>query len=101
MVKLGELLNSVLAPGFVEQAQKYHSLFSSWASIAGPNLAAHSRIAELEHSVLLVEADHPGWVQMLQMQQGRLLARLQKRFPELNISGIAFKLSKAPVEGGS
>jgi predicted nucleic acid-binding Zn ribbon protein len=94
MVKIGELLNQALGQGLIEQAQKYHSLFSSWAELAGQRLAAHSRIVELEHAVLLVEADHPGWVQLLQIEQSKILERAQKKFPQLDIKGIAFKLSK-------
>jgi hypothetical protein len=47
--------------------------------------------------VLLVEADHPGWIQILQTKQAGLLQTVQKRYPELNVRGIAFTLSRGPL----
>jgi hypothetical protein len=59
-------------------------------------VAVHSGIYELEHGVLLVEADHPGWVQTLQTKQKELLLTVQKKYPELKIQGIAFRLARKP-----
>ena len=59
-----------------------------------PAVAEHSRIGELERGVLLVEADHPGWIQILQTKQGELLSEVQKRYPDMDIRSIAFRLSR-------
>jgi hypothetical protein len=96
MRKAGDLLSVILDEGILKKAQGYHDLFSSWQNIAGEKLAAHSRIIELERSVLLIEADHPGWVQILQTKQKGLLNAVCRRFPELSINGIAFRLSRDP-----
>ena len=61
-----------------------------------PAVAVHSRIRELERGVLLVEADHPGWIQILQTKQEQILSAVQCRHPELNIRSIAFRLSREP-----
>jgi hypothetical protein len=94
--KAGDLLSSFFDERLLETARGYSALFSSWASIAGEKLAAHSRIRELEHSIVLVEADHPGWIQILQTKQQGILETLQRRFPDLTIEGISFRLSKEP-----
>jgi hypothetical protein len=96
MKKAGDLLSSFLDERVLNTARGYSELFSSWQSIAGDNLAAHSRIRELEHSVLLVEADHPGWIQILQTREKNLLDALRRRFPDQNITGISFRLSREP-----
>jgi predicted nucleic acid-binding Zn ribbon protein len=71
---------------------------SSWSDLLGScNLSqgvSHSRIAELEKSILLVEADHPGWVQLLQTKQRELLDEARRRFPEITLTGISFRLSR-------
>jgi hypothetical protein len=36
--------------------------------------------------------DHPGWKQILQIKQSKLLNDFRIRFPELNITGIALML---------
>jgi hypothetical protein len=96
MKRAGELLASFFDQQTFGAARDYSDLFSSWRSIAGDTLAAHSRIRELEHSVLLVEADHPGWVQILQTVEKNLLDALRRRFPDRHITGISFRLSREP-----
>jgi predicted nucleic acid-binding Zn ribbon protein len=94
--RAGELLASFFDQQTFGAAREYSALFSSWRSVAGDALAAHSRIRELEHSVLLVEADHPGWIQILQTREKDLLDALRRRFPDRHITGISFRLSREP-----
>ena len=112
MRKAGDIITALFrerfSPQFMETAWQNFGLFSSWkaiveeawpASVNGedyPAAAVHSQIAELERGVLLIEADHPGWVQILQMRQRELLSAVQRRFPQLDIRGIAFRLSRGP-----
>ena len=98
MKKAGELLSAFLDEKVLNAAREYSALFSSWQSIAGDKLAAHSRIRELERSIVLVEADHPGWIQILQTKEKDLLDALRRRFPEQSITGISFRLSREPSE---
>ena len=102
MRKAGDILSDFFrekfGPQFMETARSTSGLFSSWARVVEdiPAAAAHSRIRELERGILLVEADHPGWIQILQTKQGELLSVVQSRYPELDIRGIAFRLSREP-----
>lgn len=61
-------------------------------SMEGEKLAAHSRIIDLKNGVLLIEADHPGWIQMLQMQKKFILKGLNFTVKELDIKTLAFRL---------
>jgi hypothetical protein len=97
MKRVGELLAVFFDRQAFGAAWEHSALFSSWLSIAGETLAAHSRIRELEHSVLLVEADHPGWIQILQTREKDLLDTLRRRFPDRHITGISFRLSREPL----
>lgn len=100
MKRAGELLSFFFDKNVLEKAQGYSNLFSCWAVITEktgiPAAAAHSRIVELERAVLLVEADHPGWIQILQTKQSYLLNAVIRRFPDLEIRGISFRLSRDP-----
>ncbi|MDR2740521.1 MAG: DUF721 domain-containing protein [Treponema sp.] len=96
MKKAGDLLATFLDERVLNIAREYSELFSSWQSIAGEKIASHSRIRDLEHSVLLVEADHSGWIQILQTKEKYLLDTLRRRFPDRNITGISFRLSREP-----
>ena len=59
-----------------------------------PEVAFHSKIWELEKGILYVEADHPGWVQILQTKQRDILLEVQKRYPELEVKRISLRLSR-------
>ena len=116
MRKAGEIVTALFrdkfGQDFVETARQSAGLFSSWEQLATevwprrldmdsakgdvPAPGVHSRIRELERGVLLVEADHPGWIQILQTKQAELLSAVQRRYPELDIRGIAFRLSREP-----
>jgi len=92
--KASDLLSAILTPELADKAGSWSKFFGSWKQVAGENLAAHSRPVDLRNGVVFVEAEHPGWIQLLQMSQDSLLARLKRSFPELSITGIAFRLAK-------
>jgi predicted nucleic acid-binding Zn ribbon protein len=94
MKKAGDLLQNFLDENIMNKAKEYSGIFSSWASIAGDQCAAHSRISDLKGTLLIVEADHPGWIQILQTRQAELLKSIQKRNSKLTITGISFRLTK-------
>ncbi|MDR2618837.1 MAG: DUF721 domain-containing protein [Treponema sp.] len=105
MRKAGDILEALFRerfdPQLLEHIQATASLFSSWPAVAGDAdiaaAAAHSRIREFERGVILVEAEHPGWVQLLQTKQTRLLKAVRGRFPELEVRGVSFCLSREPI----
>jgi hypothetical protein len=85
---------------------RYAEFFDSWRSVVGERLAAHSRIVDLDKGILIVEAEHPGWIQLLQVRQTQTLDALAERFPDLALRGIAFKLAgsdyrKPAPQGGT
>ena len=122
MRKAGDIISSLLeerfGKGFLETARSSAELFTSWEKIVSevwpravdpdspredqglediPAVAAHSQIRELERGILLVEADHPGWIQILQIKQAELLKAVQRRSPEMDVRGIAFTLSRGSL----
>lgn len=92
--KASELLGSILTPQTAASVQGWSDFFGSWGKVAGPSIAAHSRPVDVRNGIVFVEAEHPGWIQLLQMNQHRILERLRSGFPELGISGIAFRLAR-------
>jgi hypothetical protein len=101
MKTVGELLSAFFDKNMIQKAQGYSDLFSSWTTLTErtgiPTAAFHSRIVELERAILLVEADHPGWLQILQTKQAYLLNAVSRKFPNLEIRGISFRLSRDPL----
>jgi predicted nucleic acid-binding Zn ribbon protein len=98
MKKIGDILNAFFDEKTLEKAKEYGKLFSpsSWETLTKKcGLAAavsHSRIVSLEHAIVLVEADHPGWIQLLQTRQNELLNGIRELLPGMDIHGISFML---------
>jgi hypothetical protein len=99
MKKAAEILSRLLDKG-PAGAQPFHSLFGAWRDIAGESLAEHCRAYEVRHRSLLVEADHPGWMQLLLLQKKAILARIRQRFPQLELRDIKVRFSAATGAGG-
>lgn len=58
----------------------------------GRNLASHSRVIDLKNGILLVEADHPAWIQTLKIYQKYIMNGLNMKISDIKISSIAFRL---------
>jgi hypothetical protein len=74
----------------------YVGLSRSWQSIVGERIAAHAQPVDIRGHSLVVEADHPGWVQMVMMNRKRIIGEINRRFPELTISGLAVRVVDHP-----
>ena len=87
-----EILSAFFDRDLVKQGEYYALFDRSWRSIAGARLAPHTRPVEIRHGVLFVETEHQGWMQLLQLQQDRMLEEIQRRFPDLGVRSMAFRL---------
>ncbi len=92
--KASDLLGAILSPQVAATVEGWSAFFGFWGKAAGPNLAAHSRPVDVRNGIVFVEAEHPGWIQLLQMNQHRIMDTIRHAFPELGITGIAFRLAK-------
>ncbi len=61
----------------------------------GERLAANTRVVDLKNGILIVESDHPGWIQYLKFYQKFILKGLAMESPELKIKSLAFKIKNA------
>ena len=82
---------------------EYLGLNQAWTALVGEDIAAHSRLVELEHGTLTVLIDHPAWHQMLDTRIGRseLMRRINARFPQLQVRRLQVRigsLSQASAE---
>jgi len=105
MKTAGDILSELFDERFMKKAQGFSKLFDSWADITAKNgIAAasdHSRIRELDRGILVVETDHPGWKQILQTKQSKLLNDFRIRFPDMDISGISLMLGSGSLPSES
>ena len=64
----------------------------------GVNLYSHSRVIDLKNEILLIEADHPAWIQTLRIYQKFILTGLKRGVPDVKISSLAFRLRGTNAE---
>ena len=93
MKKVGDLLREYLRERGWLVANPWQPLFSGWADIAGASLAAHSRLSDVRGGVLIVEVDHPGWIQMARLRQEAILAAARKAAPDAALRGVRVVLA--------
>ncbi len=76
---------------------KYESENSDRRMPIGERLAGNTRVIDLKNGVLLVETDHPGWIQYLKMYQKFILNGLKMNLPDLKITNLAFRVAGEKV----
>lgn len=59
----------------------------------GERMAANSHVVDLKNGVLLIEANHSGWIQYLRMYQNFILKGLNWAVPNLKIKNLAFRVA--------
>jgi predicted nucleic acid-binding Zn ribbon protein len=79
--KVGDVLREFLKQRGWPAEDPYAPLFRGWEQIAGHDLGSRSRVVEVEDGVIVVEVDHPGWLQMLQLKKRTLLEAARKAVP--------------------
>jgi hypothetical protein len=88
------LLSAFFDQEKLAQGGRYASFFASWKALVGERLAAHSWIADIDRGILIVEAEHPGWIQLLQLRQREILASIAHSYPDFGLKSIVFRLGK-------
>lgn len=72
--------------------------FETWKKVVcsirnnGQNIFEHSSIVEIKNKTLLVEADHSGWLQLLQLNTRYIVRGFEMYAPQLGIKNLAFRL---------
>lgn len=98
MKRAGEVIAALFDKGIIEQAKSYSAFFSCWKDLTEKNGIAsasdHSWIKTLERGLVWIEVDHPGWKQIIQTKESKLLHDFRYRFPEMDISGISIVLCR-------
>jgi predicted nucleic acid-binding Zn ribbon protein len=90
--KIGDLLKEYMRERGWLEANPYQPLFEEWAKVAGESLARHARLADVHNGILLVDVDHPGWLQIVQLRQAALLEAARRLAPMANVEGIRARL---------
>jgi predicted nucleic acid-binding Zn ribbon protein len=94
MRKAGDVLRDFLKERGWPTEDPYAPLFRGWEEIAGSELGSRSRVVEVEDGVIVVEVDHPGWLQMLQLRKRSLLQAARGAVPGGRIEDLRGRLAR-------
>ena len=98
MYRAGELLKEVLARAHVDPEAPQTRIYQTWDQILGADLAGRARLRDIDRGRLLVEVDHPAWVQLIQMRQRTILRRVQRQFPVLGVKRLHLVVGAPPAD---
>jgi predicted nucleic acid-binding Zn ribbon protein len=90
--KVGDLLREFLGQKGWLSGNPYEPLFLQWRTIAGEAVAAHARLVDVRNGFLVVEVDHPGWLQMLRLRETALLEAARKAVPRASVEGMRVRV---------
>jgi predicted nucleic acid-binding Zn ribbon protein len=84
----GEVLKVIFERLLPDDPAGYTHFFSGWEKIAGADTATHVFPRDIVNNVLILETDHPGWIQKIRMRQESLLKAIRGKYPDLEIKRI-------------
>lgn len=58
----------------------------------GERLSANTRVVDLKNGVLLIETDHPGWIQYLKIYQKFIITGIKREISNVKINSLAFRV---------
>jgi predicted nucleic acid-binding Zn ribbon protein len=93
--RVGDVLREYLREKGWQSGSPYEPLFSGWRRIAGEAMSTHARLADVRDRFLIVDVDHPGWIQMVRMRQQSLLEAARKAAPAVSLEGIRVRLASS------
>ena len=93
MKKAGDLLKEFF-DNLGISAEKTENIYSCWSEIAGKDIGDNSRVIDIKKETISVEADHPGWIQIINLQKEQILKNIKERFPDKEIKEIKVILRK-------
>lgn len=72
--------------------------YADWKNIVGERYYSHSHPLDIKNGILIVEAEHSGWIHLMQFQAGNIQKKINAKYPELRITGIVFRLYNQIVQ---
>ena len=107
--KVDEIISNIFENISTDKMNDNLNMISSWKSVLlsinsrtnkniGNLLVSHTKVIDLKNGVLLIETDHPGYIQTLQMYNSYILKGLKQKVPELEIKTLSFRLKGSNIK---
>ncbi len=76
----------------ISQNLKRYELIEDWEKLVGPKIAEKSWPLKYLGGILIVEVEHPAWIQELNLLRTNLLEKIKSDYPKSKINNIRFVL---------
>jgi hypothetical protein len=91
--RLSDALSELIALRGLARARGHAEISAVWKEVAGPKIAAETRILRVDRGVLTVGVTNsPLLGELVGFHRQALLEALQRRHPELRIADLKFRL---------
>ena len=87
---LEQLLGGLDAPS----SDAVETIFSDWASVVGPDLAAHSRPVSIDGDTLVIRAKDPVWASEFRWLEHTVIERLSEVTDDGRITKIQVRVGR-------
>lgn len=99
------ILENLISDADKKKMEESSNFVSIWKSILysiksvvnpnnGSNMFHHSRLIDIKDTTLILEVDHPGFIQLFETHKKYILKGLEMKVPELKIKNISYNLNK-------
>ena len=79
-------------------ASKWKEIITSIRSVVNPDcgdsMYFHSRVVDIKGSTIILQVDHPGFIQLFETHKKYILRGIGMKIPQLNVSNISYRLDK-------
>ena len=87
-----DVVNKFFSGISTDKMQEANGFFRSWNEVVGDNIAPHSKVIDVDRGAVIVEVDHPGWAQQLQLRKKQIILQLSRSFPALQIKNLIIRV---------
>lgn len=87
-----DVVNKFFSGISAEKMHEANGFLRTWNEVVGTNIAAHSKVIDVDRGAVIIEVDHPGWAQQIQLKKRTILDRLKKGFPDLEIKNLVIRV---------
>ena len=87
-----DVVNKFFSGINAEKMNEANGFLCTWNEVVGTNIASHSKVIDVDRGSVIIEVDHPGWAQQIQLKKRTIINRLNKSFPDLEIKNLVIRV---------
>ncbi|MCF0126522.1 MAG: DUF721 domain-containing protein [Clostridia bacterium] len=102
IINAGEMINRVFSNIEASNFENANKITSIWKKVVrgiknsrdeyyGDKIASHSDVVDFKNGQLLIETDHPGWIQAIQLYSKFIIRGMNMNMTDLKVQSLVFR----------